>query len=297
MKTLKQYIKNLASSVGRRHPEFIVRVRYALRFHRRLNLRQPSDLNEKIQYLSLRTDTTEWSRLSDKYAVRQYVADCGLANILNTLYGVWDNADDIPFDTLPQRFVLKTTHGSGDSILVTDKSALDVAAVKATLRDTLGTTYGLAEGNLHYLRIKPRVIAEALLDNDPASAAVSTSLIDYKIWCFNGRPAYIWACTNRTKHGPQVMTYDTQWNPHPEYSIFTPHYQRGDIIPKPQNFDEMLSMAVRLSAPFPVVRVDLYNLAGRIYFGEMTFTSLGGFMNYFTPQFLRHAGSLITLPS
>ena len=146
MNILKQYIKNLASSVGRRHPELIVRVRYALRFHRRLNLRQPSDLNEKIQYLSLRTDTTEWSRLSDKYAVRQYVADCGLADILNTLYGVWDNADDIPFDTLPQRFVLKTTHGSGDSILVTDKSALDVAAVKATLRDTLGTTYGLAEG-------------------------------------------------------------------------------------------------------------------------------------------------------
>ena len=297
MNPLKQYIKAIASSIGRRHPELIVRVRYALRFHRRLNLRQPSDLNEKIQYLSLRTDTTEWSRLSDKYAVRQYVADCGLADTLNTLYGVWDNADDIPFDTLPQRFVLKTSHGSGDSILVTDKSALDVAAVKATLRRTLGTTYGLSEGDLHYSRIKPRVLAEALLDNDPLSATLSTSLIDYKIWCFSGRPTYIWTCTNRTKHGTRVMVYDTQWTSHPEYINSTPYYQRDSFIPKPQNLDEMLSMAARLSAPFPVVRVDLYNLAGRIYFGEMTFTAIGGLMNNYTPQFLRHAGSLITLPS
>lgn len=296
MGMIRNMIKGIASAIGRRNPELIVRIRYWMRFHKRLDLDNPRTLNEKIQYLSLRTDTAQWTRLTDKYQVREYVASCGLEHILNRLYGVWDNAGDIDFNSLPDSFVIKATHGSGDSIIVTDKSAVNEDEMRRTLDATLSQTYGLSEGNPHYSRIVPRIIAEELLVNDEVSAVYSSSLIDYKIWCFNGRPAYIWACTGRTKTSARVMTYDTQWNSHPEYSVFNDHYRRDGIIPKPERLEEMLSVASRLAGTFPVVRVDLYNLAGRIVFGEMTFTSLGGLMNFHTDEFLLQAGSEIVLP-
>lgn len=294
---MKKLLKRIASSFGRRYPEALVRLRYLLRFHKRIDLKHPKDLNEKIQYLSLRTDTSVWTRLTDKYAVREYIRECGLERILNELYGVWDSAEAIDFDSLPQQFILKATHGSGDGFVVTNKDQLDSRQVRAVFHKTLAETYGLAEGNLHYSRITPRVIAEALLVNDEWSSRYSTSLIDYKFWCFNGKAHYILICTNRTgTNKSELMTYDREWNAHPEYCVFNDHYLQGAPIPPPPNLDEMLQVAETLAAPFPVVRVDLYNLNGRVVFGEMTFTSLGGFMNYYTPAFLQKAGALITLP-
>jgi len=295
MAVLKNLIKKVVSSIGKKHPELIIRIRYWLRFHKKLNLDNPQTLNEKIQYLSLRTDTSEWTRLSDKYQVRDYVRECGLEQILNTLYGVWDNAEDIDFGPLPDSFVIKTTHGSGDAMIVRDKACADLEQIRKKLNNTLHETYGLSEGNLHYSRIKPRVVIEELLDNDEESAKYSTSLIDYKIWCFNGMASYIWACTDRTHSGTKVMTYDTEWNAHPEYSVFNSHYMRDGLIPKPANLSGMLEIAEKLAAPFPVVRVDLYNIAGRVVFGEMTFTSLGGLMDFYTDHFLQMTGDMISL--
>ena len=293
---MKYLIKYLASLLCKLNPELLVRIRYWLRFRKRLNLDNPQTLNEKIQYLSLRTDTTQWTRLSDKYQVREYVCECGLEDILNRLYGVWDSADDIDFSLLPDRFILKTTHGSGDCFIVKDRNSADIEGLRKTINARLRQIYGLAEGSVHYSRIRPRVIAEELLDNDPESACFSASLIDYKIWCFNGKAKYIWTCTNRDSHGTRVMTYDTDWNAHPEYSVYTSHYMEDTPIPKPDNLQYMLEVAQKLSAPFPVVRVDLYNLASRIVFGEMTFTSLGGLMNFYTDDFLRMTGGMIKLP-
>lgn len=292
---IKKVIKNIAGALGRRNPELIVRIRYRLRFHKRINLDNPQNLNEKIQYLSLRTDTTEWSRLSDKFTVRDYVKERGLESILNRLYGVWSSADEIDFDSLPDEFVVKTTHGSGDCIIVKDKGRTDVDALKRIINETLSYNYGEAEGNLHYSRIKPRVIVEELIHNDPISEKYSTSLIDYKIWCFNGMAYYVWVCTDRTSHGTKVLTYDKDWKAHPEYSVFTKHYMRSEPVPKPENLDAMFEIAEKLAEPFPLVRVDLYNIAGTIYFGEMTFTSLGGYMNYFTQEFLMHAGQMVNI--
>lgn len=297
MFSIKKELKKIAGRLGRKKPELVVRIRYWLRFRKRLNLRNPRNLNEKIQYLSLRTNTEEWSRLTDKYAVREYVAECGLEHILNRLYGVWNSAEEIDFESLPQQFVLKATHGSGDSIIVSDKSTTNLDEVRRSMRQTLSETYGLDEGDIHYSRITPRVVAEQLLQNDEESAKYSSSLIDYKIWCFNGKAYYIWACIGRTKESVRVMTYDTEWNAHPEYSVATHHYKISDYIPKPDNLKEMLEVAEKLSAPFPVVRVDLYSVGGAIYFGEMTFTSIGGLMNVYSPEFLDKTGQLITLPS
>jgi len=293
---MKAFIKYIASKIGKFNPEFIVRIRYWLRFHKRIDLDNPKNLNEKIQYLSLRTDTSAWTRLTDKYLVRDYVKECGLEETLVPLLGKWDSADDIDFESLPSRFILKTTHGSGDSIIVNDKSCCNIDEIRSSIRKTLKETYGLSEGNPHYSRIKPAVVAEELLENDEVSARYSTSLIDYKIWCFNGKAYYIWTCTDRTKHGTRVMTYDKEWNAHPEYSVFTSHYMRGETIPKPDGLDRMLNIAEALAKPFPVVRVDLYNLQGKVYFGEMTFTSLGGLMDFYSNDFLNYTGSLIDLP-
>ena len=115
------------------------------------------------------------------------------------------------------------------------------------------------------------------------------------MWCFNGKVQYIFICSNRNEHGLDIMMYDKDWNALPEYCVFSKHYRRGEMLPKPANLSEMISMAEKLAHPFPCVRVDLYSVNEKIYFGEMTFTSLGGVMNYFSDDFLNKAGDLIDL--
>ncbi|MBQ0025550.1 MAG: hypothetical protein KBT00_07525 [Bacteroidales bacterium] len=285
----------LCEWLGANHPVFLARIRYFVRFRRLLNLKKPENLNEKMLFLSLKTDTTEWTMLADKYAVRDYVWSLGLEDILVQLYGAWDKAEDCDFDRLPDRFVLKCNHGSGDILIVKDKSQINRQEVIKTFKKHLATPYGAVESGKHYLRIKPKLIAEGLLENDPVSAQFSSSLIDYKIWCFNGKPAYTWVCCNRDKHGCDVMTYDLDWIAHPEYSIWTQNYRRGELIPKPDNYDLMMSIAEKLAGSFPVVSVDLYNLGGKVYFGEMTFTRLGAMINFYTPEFLRMCGERISI--
>ena len=145
----------------------------------------------------------------------------------------------------------------------------------------------------HYKNMKPCVIAEEVLPFDKGA----TSLIDYKMWCFNSKCQYIYVCNERSANGnsAHVMTYDMDWNAHPEFSVFNSDYLRGDIIPKPKNFDKMVEIAEKLSKGFPELRVDLYNIDGKIYFGELTFTSQGGFMDYFTPEFNKMLGDKFSI--
>ena len=285
----------LAKMYGSKYPKSLVQLRYLLRFHKILNLKNPQTLNEKILYLSLMTDTTEWTRLADKFYVRDYIRECGLDNILVNCYGYWNNVSDIDFNVLPNEFVLKSVQGSGDIIIVKNKNIIDIESIKKELQKIINTKYGDLEGGKHYMRIKPAIIAEELLHNDKNSQKHSTSIIDYKIWCFNGKAHYIWTCCNRDKSGTEVMTYDLNWISHPEYSIFTKHYREGHILPKPKNLQKMIEIAETLASAFPVVRVDLYNIDGKIYFGEMTFTSLGGLMDFYTEEFQNITGKMIDL--
>jgi hypothetical protein len=281
--------------LGVHHPILLARMRYFARFRKPLHLKDPQTLNEKILFLSLKTDTSFWTDCTDKYKVREYVRKCGLADILVKLYGVWDKATDIDFNILPDEFVLKATHGSGDIKVVPDKSKLDIPAVVAEFEKDLKTKYGALESGHHYLRIKPRMIAEELLHNDPKTEEISFSIIDYKIWCFNGRACWVWVCANRDEHTTEVMTYDMDWNAHPEFSVFEKDYRHGKVLPKPKSFNRMIEVAEILSKPFPCVRVDLYNIDGRVYFGELTFTSYGGLQDFYTDEFQLLAGSQIDL--
>lgn len=281
--------------LGVHHPILLARIRYFARFKKPLHLKNPQTLNEKILFLSLKTDTTLWTRCADKYEVRDYVKECGLENILIPLVGVWEHATDIDFDKLPDEFVLKATHGSGDIKVVTDKSKLDIPKIVEVFEDDLKHQYGALESGHHYMRIKPRMIAEELIHNDPETAKISSSIIDYKIWCFNGKCYWLWACANRDEHTTEVMTYDRDWTAHPEYSIFENDYRHGELLPKPKNLERMIEVAEKLAQPFPCVRVDLYNIDGKIYFGELTFTSYGGLQDFYTDEFQKLAGSKIDL--
>ena len=293
---MKVFLRLLGGYLGRKYPNQWISFRYYLRFHKLINWKNPRTLNEKILFLSFMTDTSCWSDLTDKYRVREYITNCGLKDCLVELYGVWKNASLIDFEKLPQAFVLKTNHGSGEIKIVWDKKFIDKKKIIQYFNEEMARPYGEIEAGKHYSRIKPCIIAEQLLKNDPLSERYSKSVIDYKMWCFNGKMYYTWVCCNRDTHGAEVLLYDRDWQAHPEYSVFTKHYRRGKTMPKPLNYQDMICIAEALARPFPCVRVDLYNIGGKIYFGELTFISLGGMMNYFTEDFLDIAGDLIDLP-
>ncbi len=293
-----QPIIGLTKFTSKHNPELVVRARFFVRFHRFIRLNPPVDLNEKILFLSLKTDTSLWTTLANKYTVRKYVEDCGLSNILVKLYGYWGKAEDIDIDKLPNSFILKSIQGAGDPVIVKDKAEYDFDKAIKYMSKVYSKEYGGLEAGRHYMRIKPGIVAEELLINDAFSTKYSNSIIDYKIWCINGRAYYIMTCSNRVPpHSTELLLYDREWNAHPEYLIYDSNYKESKPIPSPKNLSRMLEIAEILAKPFPVVRVDLYNLEGKIYFGEMTFTSLGGLMNYYTQDFLDKVGAMIDLSS
>lgn len=281
---------------GCHFPETLVRVRYYVRFKKCLNLKDPQTLNEKILYLSLRTDTTLWSRLADKHAVREWVKERGLEDILIPQYLYIRNGEKLNEDLLPEGgFVLKTTHGCGDVMICHDRRIFDVDEAMAFFAPYLKRPYGALEGARHYMRIVPGLVAEKLVKNGESDLKYSSSIIDYKFWCFNGKVYYCMVCSNRTDTSVDFQIYDTEWNAHPEYIVESSEHHIGAKLPKPRNYAKMLDVCRTLSKGFPCVRVDLYNLDGKIYFGEMTFTSLGGMMDYYTNEFQKLAGSKIII--
>lgn len=284
----------LGEYMGNHYPVTLIKIRYFARFGRFANLKNPKDINEKILYLKLLTDTSMWTKLSDKYEVRDYVKECGLGQYLVKLYGMWTDVNDIDFDSLPSSFIFKANNGDGkgSNLIVNNKDDWDKEKLKKILDKWLKRkNVGALAAEPQYENIRPCIIAEELLPLEESSK----SLIDYKIWCFNGKPYYIWTCSDRDNKGTDVMTYDLDWNAHPEYSIFDSRYRKGKVMDKPKNLEYMLEVAEKLSKPFPEVRVDLYNIDGKIYFGELTFTSLGGMMNFYTPEFLKEMGDKVDI--
>lgn len=276
-------------------PIQVARLKHFYKFHKMPNYKQPTDINEKINWIKFYGDTSKWADLADKYKVREYVESLGLGDTLVKLYGRWDKASDIDWDSLPQQFVLKVNNGCGDVLICNDKDKLDRISVTAKYDKLVNEKYGNVTGEPHYGKIKPCIIVEQLLDIKKQSITTS-SLIDYKVWCLNGKPFCVWCAWNRSSHGADTGVYDMNWNYHPEWSVFSEHYRQGkERLPKPSNFNRMIEVASRLSAEFPILRVDLYEVDNMIYFGELTFTSLGGFMDYLTPEILLEMGNRVKL--
>lgn len=260
-----------------------------------INWESPVDLNEKINWLKFNSDTTKWSELADKYAVRKFIEEKGYKQYLVPLLGVWENANEIDFSTLPDSFVLKTNNGAGTVMVVEDKALISQRRVKAQLNKWLRMSFGLKQAEPHYLRIKPLIIAESLLKD---KSGISSSLVDYKIWCFDGKAFGTKVYYNRHRFEADIEWYDRDWNYRPEKLVFTKDKRDGGgKINKPKNYEQMISFAEDLSKGFPQVRVDLYNIDGQIYFGEMTFTASGGYMNSYKKEVLLEMGKLTKIPT
>lgn len=280
-------IYRIVTYLGIHHPVTLVNIRYFLRFGKLPDFKNPKDVNQKILYLKLFTETTIWTELADKYLVRNYVEKKGFPHILVPLYGKYENFEQINFSLLPHKFVIKSNNGAGDGslIFVKDKHQIDLNLIKAKTESWLKSLPGATASELHYYQIKPLLLVEQILENDDHS-----SLIDYKIWCFNGKPFVILTCSDRSAHTLGLRLYDLNWNDISENLVFSKKYFKGKDINKPANFASMLEIAGKLSDSFPEVRIDLYEVKDKVFFGEMTFTSLGGMMNYFTPDFLKLMG-------
>ncbi len=272
----------------------------AIRCYRRVfgrmpNIDNPTDYIEKTYWLQLHTDTSLWTKCADKYQMREYVEECGLRALLPELFGVWQKAKDIDFASLPNSFVIKTNHATETCIIVKDKVSIDTKHIKKILNKWVRIRFGYSGMQLHYLKIKPLIIAEELLVADEVQRSISPqSLIDYKIYCCNGIPQCIWIAYNRTnEHGVDMNIYDLDWVSHPEWTVDMPHYHfKGVEIPRPKCLDDMISYCKILARPFPEVRIDYYVINDRPYLGELTFTSGFGF---FTPDFYNYLGSKIDL--
>ena len=267
-------IKQKKNYLGHHNPEKLAKLLYRRKFHKELNLNNPQTFNEKVNWLKFRSDTSLWTELADKYKVLEYIKNNGLEEILVKLYGKWDRVEDIDFEQLPNSFVLKSNNGCGTVLLVEDKTKLDLQATRKLLKKWLKQKYGYTTAEPHYTTIKPCIIAEEYLKWDNPS--ISSSLIDYKFHCIHGSPLYIQVMSDRQPgHIYHWNIYNTFWQPYSGY--IPPQLKKDSEIPCPQSFERMLDICKILSKPFPQVRIDLYEIGGKIYFGEMTFTSAGGY--------------------
>lgn len=262
---------------------------YELSFGRAFDWNAPQTFNEKIQWLKLYGALPLQTRLADKYLVREYVREKIGESYLTPLLGVWDSADEIDFDQLPNRFVLKANHGSGMNLIVSDKSTLDENQARKTLRKWLKTNFAWYFMELQYRDIPKKLIAEEYLENQ------NGSLDDYKIWCINGKATYVEFLTER-KTGLKAAFFSPQW----ERLSFThgdPPYLNE--IPRPAVLEEMLASAEKLAQDIPYVRVDFYclNDGKKLLFGEMTFSPMGGLFHFTPEEMDRVVGAMIHLPA
>lgn len=269
--------KAFKSLLTRISPKLNTRVIYWVKFKRPINLRNPRTLDEKIQWLKFNDylDNTQVRDCADKYAVREYVNQAGCPEILNDLYYSWDTIEEIPWDKLPQKFVIKWNFGCGQNLIVRDKSKLDIKQAKAKLKEWYKTrdTFYLPYSEMQYRGIKPKLICERLIEGEGGALPV-----DYKFYCFKGKAACVLVCSGRddSGHGTKYYFFDKDWNLL-RYNKTGKNAPEGFTLPKPDGIDKLFEYASVLSRPFPFVRADFYLENGKPLFGELTFTPCGGF--------------------
>lgn len=249
-----------------------IKLYYRLRVGRKLNVRNPETLNEKLQWLKFNYRFPLQSIVSDKLLVRDYVKEKIGEKYLIPLLGNWKEYSDIDFSALPNQFVLKCNHDSGGLVVCTDKEKLNHEEAKRKIEKSLKSNFFYIGREYQYRNIKPMIICEKFISDNGKVP------MDYKIYCFNGKPDVILVCRDRfskNTHRASYLFFDQKWN-------FQP-LDKGDEnlqdvdIPKPENLDEMIEIAKKLSEDFVFARIDLYNIKGKIYFGEITLSPNSGF--------------------
>ena len=251
-------------------PTLYVKLQYKYITHHKLNLKNPTRYTEKLQYLRLYTypKNALVSKCASRDGAREYVKELCLNDILIPIYGIFDSFDEIDFDKLPNQFVMKCTHACAFNKIVLNKSELDLDATRKQFNKWLKTNYGKKTLERHYSPIKPRIIIEKYIGELDALP------VEYKIHVFNGVARSMYVVTGRGKD-IRYNNYYIDWKPF-DGSQFNGWKKTDYELTPPQNWDEMVKIAEKLGEKFPFVRVDLYNINGKIYFSEMTFTPAKG---------------------
>lgn len=284
----KRYV--LATPIGKRLPDNIyLKLMYKVMTGQKLDLNNPKTFNEKLQWLKLYDRNPLYTTLVDKFAVREYIKDkIGEEYLIPLLGGPWKSVDEIPFDTLPNQFVLKTTHDSGGVVICKNKAEFNIQAAKEKLNKSLKHNFYYGGREWPYKNVPPQIIAEKYMVDESGE-----ELKDYKLMCFNSKVKASFVCSDRfSKDGLKVTFYDSDWKRLP----FERHYPASKVdIDKPKSYEEMVHLAEKLSENMKFVRMDFYEINGKVYFGEFTFYPGSGFEEFNPPEWDEELGKWIEL--
>lgn len=264
-----------------------ISINYKHVFGKDVDFDNPKTFNEKLQWLKLYDRRPEYTQMVDKYEAKQYVGErIGFDHIVPS-FGVWNCFDEIDFDRLPQRFVLKCTHDSGGTVFCHSKDSFDRNRAKRKLEKSLASNYYVESREWPYKNVKPRILAEELLQDS------SGEVKDYKFYCFDGVVRFLMINSDRNSSKPTKADYfDSNFN----WLDFKWGYDHAEVRPKkPVLFDEMIEIATKLSKGLPCIRVDLYECNNQVYFGELTFYDGGGFARFDPPEWDLKIGNLLDL--
>lgn len=299
-KMLKYPLANTTNIMSIKHellkliPDSIfLRIMYKKMMGKKLNLRSPETFSEKLQWLKLHNRNPLYTTLVDKYAVKSWVAEkIGDSYVIPTL-GVWNKFEDIDFEKLPNKFVLKCTHDSGSLVVCKDKSSFNRELAGKKLNDRLKRNFYYQWREWPYKNVLPRIIAESYVE-DPNDA----ELRDYKFYTFNGEPKYLLLASNRQSQDKPfcIDFFDMDFNHLPLKDYYHPNNEY-DVLHKPKNFDKMKELARILAKGIPHVRIDFYEANGKVLFGEMTFYDNSGFLPFKPEKYDKIWGDCLNLPS
>lgn len=263
---------------------------YRAEMGKRLNLKKPKAFNEKLQWLKLYDRDLKNSQYVDKYEVRNYIAKTIGDKYLIPLINVYDDVDQINWESLPDSFVLKCTHGSSSNIICKDKNKLDINSAKKMLEKWMKKSWHSFGREWEYKNIKPRIICEEFMVDEKEK-----ELIDYKLMSFNGEVKCVFLCLNRdSDKGLNINIYNKEWELMPFERDGAPNTK--EIVAKPENLELMIELAEKISKEFPFMRVDFYEINNRVYFGEMTFYPASGFKGFTPESYDEVLGNWLTLP-
>ncbi len=263
-----------------------LKLKFKIDMKSNLDLNNPKTFNEKLQWLKLNDQKDIYTKMVDKYEAKKYVSDIiGSEYIIPTL-GIYSNFDDINFNSLPDKFVIKCTHDSGGVFVIDNKKEMNHNLLKKTITKSLKNNFYYRAREWPYKNIKPRIILEKYMGDN---------LNDYKLFCFNGVPKFILVCSNRNGNDKNTDFYDINWNLLP----FTRenHVNNKNGIKKPKYLNLMLDISKKLSKNIPFVRIDLYEIENKVYFGELTFYPSGGFEGFNPKEWDKKLGDMIKLPN
>lgn len=289
MSVIKKFLYYISSFIP---DKIYLEIRYFLFFKKHLNLKNPQTFNEKLQWLKLYNQKSEYIKMVDKYEVRKYITEIIGEEYLIPCKGIWNTINEIDFDKLPNQFVLKSTHDSGSVIICKDKAKLNIAETKRKLQKSLNSNQYWYGREWPYKNVKGRIICEEYMSDES-----KTCLIDYKFYCFSGKPRYCQVIKDRNAQ-ETVDFYDNYWKLMEFTGLHIPAYPHSKItLKKPEQYESMIEIAGKLSKNLPFIRVDLYLIRNRIYFGELTFYPLAGFGAFTPPEWNDIMGNFIKLPA